>query len=397
MADGKFTILGETSSGKTCYLLGMYYKMRSGVGGYTISIDEISKGDKLVTQFNNLKNSELGEKRFPETTTEKTNFNLELQYNLNTIKNFNWVDYPGGFLVPGGRDVTDAQYKEVENSINHSDVLFICIDGANLVEGDLEDKIDEVINQSAVNITPYLTNLNNQLKNQGKTLPPIAMIVTKYDLCKPTTSDSDIKEIIEESFRPLFGDNGSHNTDTYITIIPVSLGAKIKDDGYRGKLKPINVHLPILFGVQVSLERELAQLRQDARNALSKNPQIANEIENYRSKIRSYRQDINTRRRWIDENNDKIRKERDSFFFVDKDKIYNLENSNSHQLDEIHRTEREIDKLEIKIKNLEEQFSKNNSNMAQGSKIDTLQNYLNLINNQLTGLTMIFKNGAWQN
>ena len=30
-SNDKFTILGETGSGKTCYLLGMYYEMTMGV------------------------------------------------------------------------------------------------------------------------------------------------------------------------------------------------------------------------------------------------------------------------------------------------------------------------------------------------------------------------------
>lgn len=36
MAGRKFTILGETGSGKTCYLLGMYYEMGMSVAGYTV-------------------------------------------------------------------------------------------------------------------------------------------------------------------------------------------------------------------------------------------------------------------------------------------------------------------------------------------------------------------------
>ena len=36
MEGRKFTILGETGSGKTCYLLGMYYEMSMSVAGYTV-------------------------------------------------------------------------------------------------------------------------------------------------------------------------------------------------------------------------------------------------------------------------------------------------------------------------------------------------------------------------
>ena len=36
MEGRKFTILGETGSGKTCYLLGMYYEMSMSVANYTV-------------------------------------------------------------------------------------------------------------------------------------------------------------------------------------------------------------------------------------------------------------------------------------------------------------------------------------------------------------------------
>ena len=40
MADTQITILGMSGSGKTCYLLGLYYRMGSGLKGYTITTDD---------------------------------------------------------------------------------------------------------------------------------------------------------------------------------------------------------------------------------------------------------------------------------------------------------------------------------------------------------------------
>ena len=40
MVDTQITILGMSGAGKTCYLLGLYYKMGAGMRGYTITTDE---------------------------------------------------------------------------------------------------------------------------------------------------------------------------------------------------------------------------------------------------------------------------------------------------------------------------------------------------------------------
>lgn len=37
MVDTKFTALGISGSGKTCYLLGMYHKMSESVNGFTLA------------------------------------------------------------------------------------------------------------------------------------------------------------------------------------------------------------------------------------------------------------------------------------------------------------------------------------------------------------------------
>ena len=220
---GRFTILGESGSGKTCYLLGMYNKMRNHVAGYTVIAEDTSKGDML----------------------------FKLQYNYEDVLSFVWIDYPGAYLEPSKRDLNSADYQAVEKYINESDVLFICIDGANFVEGDINDKIDAVETKCTANISPYLGTLIGKLRNEGKTLPPIAMIVTKYDMCESYIDTNELRNVIEEVFTPLFGKD-----DTYVAIIPVSLGKLNKDN--RGVLQPRDIHLPILFGIKFALLGRIA-------------------------------------------------------------------------------------------------------------------------------------------
>ena len=67
MADTQITILGMTGSGKTCYLLGLYYKMASGMKGYTITTDEDTDLD-LRKRYSKMCDQTLGEARFPVGT-----------------------------------------------------------------------------------------------------------------------------------------------------------------------------------------------------------------------------------------------------------------------------------------------------------------------------------------
>ena len=198
--DTKLTILGETGSGKTCYLLGMYYEMSAGRDGYSIIASDRDESRLLVTRFKNLKDASLGRARFPEPTDAAQKYNFELQHAFNTILPFEWIDYPGGWL-----DVSKSagsELDEVENSIYNSTALFICIDGENLTGNNTQDKIERVREKCSRHISPYLGRLTN--KNRGKKFPPIALIITKFDLCNRETDEEEIREILEKSFSPLF-------------------------------------------------------------------------------------------------------------------------------------------------------------------------------------------------
>ena len=255
MNERKFTILGETGSGKTCYLLGMYYEMSMGYAGYTVTATDPDADKNLTLRYEMLKDKSRGQNRFPAGTDDVQKFNFDLQYDYETILPFTWVDYPGGFLDVTRRDVGSAQYKEVEKSIMESEMLFICIDGANLVGRGTHKKIRKVRERCARRINKYLVNLLKKLKDEGNVrLPPIGMLITKYDMCKDDTDSNEIREIAEESFEGLFGEEDNQN---FIAIIPVSLGDTLQDDSYQGDLDPLNIHLPILMGINFALIDEL--------------------------------------------------------------------------------------------------------------------------------------------
>lgn len=325
----KFTILGETGSGKTCYLLGMYYEMTMGVAGYTLTTENRDEARNLKMRYKMLGDKKLGQNRFPEPTDTVQKYKFELQYALNSITDFEWIDYPGGFLDPMSTDVNSEQYKAVEKNIKESDILYICIDGANLTGNDTKKKIKKVRAKCVNNINPYLNSLEGNL-------PPIAMIITKYDLCATDTDEDEIKEVLTKSFS-LF-----ERDDVFIAIIPVSIGENIEDDNYSGDLEPLNVQLPILLGVNFELIRIL-----EVGRAL---------IKEYQARI---------------ENAELMKKSEEMSFFLWR---------NNKVIDEMKSYIKDVKQDIADIREIAKYFKKS----------------INRINDDLEEINMIFANGVWQ-
>ncbi|MBR1807222.1 MAG: hypothetical protein IJ774_12665 [Selenomonadaceae bacterium] len=328
----KFTILGETGSGKTCYLLGMYYEMSAGRDGYSIVAPNRDESRRLVANFKNLTDASLGRKRFPEMTDALQKYNFELQHAFNTILPFEWIDYPGKWL-----DVSESASSgltEVENSIYNSTALFICIDGENLTGNDTAEKIERVRDKCSRHISPYLAQLSG--KNRGRKFPPIALIITKYDLCNRETDEEEILEVLQGSFSPLF-----ERDDTFIVIVPVSLGSDLQDDDSRGKFSPINLHLPIYMGIWFALKNYIADLKRQ----------------------------IEVDKRTISNYNEMIRDEQDRFFlFKSNDKILSWRNRISENESEIRRLQNEISAMKQSYDRLERELYSINLTFINGRR-----------------------------
>ena len=83
-------------------------------------------------------------------------------------------------------------------------------------------------------------------------MPPIAIVITKCDKFREAKID-DIEEAIKESFSALFIKN--RDKKKIVTIIPVSIGKNISDNDYSGRLEPVNIHIPIFWGIWFTLKK----------------------------------------------------------------------------------------------------------------------------------------------
>lgn len=91
----KFIILGESESGKTCYLPAMYSAMSQSINGYSIVAQDDRLDTDLLDAFYRLDVESLSEDRFPAATDQAITYLFNLNYAYETIMLFQWIDYLG--------------------------------------------------------------------------------------------------------------------------------------------------------------------------------------------------------------------------------------------------------------------------------------------------------------
>ncbi len=265
----QFTALGLSGSGKTCFMAGMYYKMTGGVSGYTLKADD-DDAVSLTAYYEQMANANSGADRFPGGTNQSTDYSFELQYGYKTLEKFRWVDYAGGTLK--SKNSGDAEeYQQLKNDIAKSEVLYIFVDGGLFQDEDVtfastdSEKIEILTDIVMDNCSRQINHFLSEYTNERKKLPPIAIIVTKYDLAVKALGKADgaenmemLYKIIQRAFNPLFPDpsmyTGSDGHTSMVGIIPVSLGSRISEGNYTGKLRPINMHMPAYVGIWFMLK-----------------------------------------------------------------------------------------------------------------------------------------------
>ncbi len=243
----KITILGTSGAGKTCYLLGMYHIMNMGMKSFYIKADDDTDVE-LKTKYRKMKDSSLGTNRFPAGTDTNSEYSFMLQYGFEDIVPFQWIDYAGGALVSKTAG-DEEEYKKIKDTINESSCLLICVDGELLKGNDTEEKIERVKEAC----TSLMHNFFADYFTENQNLPPTAIVLTKSDIYKKDTTKEEIDKIMREAFDDFF--TSDSNIERIIAIIPVSLGANISENNYSGKLKPVNLHLPIFMGIWFTLQK----------------------------------------------------------------------------------------------------------------------------------------------
>lgn len=233
----RFTAIGLSGSGKTCYVLGMYYQMITGYKGFSLKAngENVSRLEQWMDNLDECSGCE----KFPSGTslTEVTDYEFKLKYALKDIMTFNWIDYGGGSLK--ARTDNGQAYASLMQSIQQSTALYIFLDGAWFCKDDKETRIKEVKRKARV-LNDYLLTFSDYHQDS---VPPIVFVITKSDICSEYLDEDDFYDIMTECF----GSVMTKGCRVYMTM--VSLGRNISDDDYSGDVDPVGMHIPFFIGI----------------------------------------------------------------------------------------------------------------------------------------------------
>lgn len=266
----RVVICGITASGKTCYFYGMLRKMMMGHHGFIIRPQQ-KDYTALRMGIKRLGDTKLPlEQRFPAPSAHMDCYTLDLLYNYKQLESFEWVDYPGEFVEQANTDFIQL--------LEGANCLFICVDGEVIQgdEGDIDEIVETLINdRGGFELNYALSQASEKNKDD---LPPICIMVTKYDKVSPALRNKEaIRNIVGQVFTELFSPNSGGAT-RMVTVCPVTLGKNL-DEG--AKLDPKGVEMPICFATYLLQLSQFVDLRDDVKGKLER---FNHEIDSYNQK-----------------------------------------------------------------------------------------------------------------
>ena len=235
----KILMLGDSRSGKTCFMLGMYAAIQNG-SKFSLKATDPDEGVEMATLWSTIV-GESGEERWPLPTIYKPKiYNFELCYAYKSLIEFEWLDYRGGSML----DISsDDNVRTLRNYAAESNGLFFCISGKDLREPVTEANLQNIAIKSKANLMgQYLQYLNINRRPARKKSFPIIIMVTKYDYCYHRNK-RELMEDVKKMFPPLF----APNSDWLVMICPVTLGKELAKNSDNGKIEPRNLDIPVAF------------------------------------------------------------------------------------------------------------------------------------------------------
>ena len=243
LKDIKITTLGTTGAGKTSYLLGMYAVMQTGIQGFTLAAKDMDVDLELTERWEKLI-SIAGEDRWPTpNAATMEHYGFDFSYGFRPLIGFEWLDYRG--LALSDRS-TEQDVIDLVQYLGASECLFLCISGESLVEPITPSTVREIKSDRMNQFIQQYISVNKKPDNKNPF--PVAIVITKYDLCQDRDRDEIIADV-QKLFQALF----TPNSGWFTMICPVSLGKGLCKDPDNAAIVPVNVHLPVVFAVYAQL------------------------------------------------------------------------------------------------------------------------------------------------
>lgn len=269
---GKIVILGTTNSGKTCYFYGMLRKMMVGIEGFSIRVaDKDFAGIReAIKRLGDVKLPI--QQRFPPPSNRTDTYKLDLLYNLSTLEQFDWDDYPGENIESGM-----AQFAA---SMRDAHCLLLCLDGQGIGESaqDLEPDEIEYLAED-MNERWGGLELNHALQDaerMNQSFPAVCVMITKYDKIPESFRNLEtMTEVVKHCFPILFNVAQGGST-RLVTICPVSLG---KDLDQGARLRPVNVEKPMCFAAYLIQATKYRNYQENYTSRVNRDRKEAQEYE----------------------------------------------------------------------------------------------------------------------
>lgn len=260
-----YLLLGPQEVGKTCFLGGLYYAFRSALNGFSLSCVNDEQRVELDDMCKNLE-----EGIFPFGTSGSTDYQFVLRYAHQERFSFEWFDYRGGMLAEYGTK-NHIEYQELTDIVKNSTCILICVDGTWLSSD--KDKCVKNIQDKGYAVNEFL----DKYRDSNGILPPICIVITKYDKCD-SRYETEYFEAIKESFA-FFEDSNAP-----IFICPISIGRE-KNEKFIFDPTDTDVYRPLFFALWCGYNYRVAGLKQNLKNKKKIFTPLLNELNDEIKKL----------------------------------------------------------------------------------------------------------------
>ncbi len=249
-------MLGDSRSGKTCFMVGMYTAIQDS-SKFSLKTTDPDEGVRLTASWSAIVDGS-GDERWPRATDQPQTYNFELCYAYKPLIEFEWLDYRGSSMLDLS---SDENIRTLRDYAAQSNGFFFCISGRYLEYPVTDANLQKIAIQSKANLMgQYLQYLSIDRRPARKKSFPIIIIVTQYDYCY-RRDKRELMEDVKRMFPPLF----APNSGWLVMICPITLGKELAQDKDNGKIEPKNLDVPVAFVLYCILTEQARSQQQEVR------------------------------------------------------------------------------------------------------------------------------------
>jgi hypothetical protein len=232
------------------------YKMMSeaeNLDGFSLTTTDGDDHVKFSNLWRDLINVDKGLDRWPAPSNTSISYTFKLLHAFNPIVDFDWYDYRGGAIQDFSeeQDVIDLKFR-----LEQTSCVMVCISAEYLCK-DAGPYENEQMGISSIGQLISGAGFDTDYP------PTVVIVVTKTDVDNTLTTQELIKRV-KGKFSPFF--TGGASSKWMVMICPITLGKELSGSLDKGKIRPENTHLPVLFSLLSEIVKEQWKLNEKREN-----------------------------------------------------------------------------------------------------------------------------------